>query len=57
MNDSAAEEADDALESLKDALNDISGDSSITDAAAQALTALQAFDAALHGIASSITCE
>jgi hypothetical protein len=57
VNESAAQEADDAVESLKDALNDISGDSSITDAAAQALTALQAFGAALQSIDDSITCE
>ena len=57
VNESAAQEADDAIESLKDALNDISGDSSITDAAAQALTALQAFGAALQSIDDSITCE
>jgi hypothetical protein len=57
VNESAANQADDALESLKDALNDISSDSSITDAAAQALTAVQSFDAALQSIADSITCE
>jgi ABC-type glycerol-3-phosphate transport system substrate-binding protein len=57
VNESAAQEADDAIESLKDALNDVSGDSSIADAAAQALTALQAFGAALESIDDSITCE
>lgn len=57
VNESAAQEADDAVASLDDALNDISGDSSIGDAVAQALTAIQAFGAAVQSIDDSITCE
>ena len=52
-----AQKADDAVERLKEALNDISGDSSIADAAGQALTAIQSFSAALQSIDDSISCE
>ena len=57
MNQAAANEADDAIGRFNDAIGGISGDSSLAEAAGQALTAAQDLSAALAEIEGSIDCN
>jgi len=57
VNEAAAQEASDAADEFNDAIGDISGESSLAGAAAQALTAAQDFRTALDSIESSISCQ
>jgi prephenate dehydrogenase len=57
VNEAAADEANNAVDQFNDAISDVSGDSSLGEAAAQAVSATQAFGAALDEIENSISCE